>query len=43
MLDKCWTKAADLALKFLNTDKATAVIDLLGPKFMRIQKHEKVR
>nr|CAB3255301.1 intraflagellar transport protein 172 homolog [Phallusia mammillata] len=41
ILDKCWSKGADLALKFLTSDKTTAVIKLLGPKFIRIQKHEK--
>ena len=42
ILEKVWTKAAELALKFLPVEKATAVIQLLGPKFMQIQKHSKV-
>ena len=41
-MEKSWSKGADLALKFLPMEKATAVVQLLGPKFMQIQKHSKV-
>ncbi|XP_076806393.1 intraflagellar transport protein 172 homolog [Clavelina lepadiformis] len=41
ILEKSWTKAAELSLKFLPAEKAAAVIELLGPKLIRLQKHEK--
>ncbi|XP_078486595.1 intraflagellar transport protein 172 homolog [Ciona intestinalis] len=41
ILEKCWGKATDLALKFLTLQKSTAVIELIAPKFIRLQRHAK--
>lgn len=41
LLDKCWSKAAELALKFLSQDKATRVVGMVAPRLIQIQKHSK--
>lgn len=41
LLDKSWSKAAELALKFLSQDKATRVVDMVAPRLIEIQKHSK--
>jgi len=41
ILEKCWSKASELALKFLPNNKATAVVQLLAPKFVQLNRHSK--
>ncbi|XP_039273606.2 intraflagellar transport protein 172 homolog [Styela clava] len=41
VLEKCWMKAAELALKFLNQDKAVRVVEIVGPRLIQIQKQSK--
>ena len=38
VLEKCWVKAAELSLKFLGQDRATQVVDLVGPRLVEIGK-----
>merc|ERR1739838_1174135 len=41
ILEKSWSKACELALKFLPNNKAAAVIQLLAPKFILLNRHSK--
>ncbi|KAK2158150.1 hypothetical protein NP493_1800g00020 [Ridgeia piscesae] len=38
VLLKCWVKAAELALKFLSSDKAVQVVEVIGPRLVEISK-----
>ncbi|XP_064625451.1 intraflagellar transport protein 172 homolog [Lineus longissimus] len=38
-LDKCWVKAGDLAIKFLDGDKAVDVIHVVGPRLCEIKRY----
>ncbi|KAG1667872.1 Intraflagellar transport protein 172 [Nymphon striatum] len=39
ILEKCWKRAAELALKFLNSDKSVSVVQEIASKMMSIQKY----
>ncbi|XP_078397553.1 intraflagellar transport protein 172 homolog isoform X1 [Cetorhinus maximus] len=39
LMEKCWMKAAELSIKFLNQDKTLEVIQTLGPRLIEIQKY----
>lgn len=39
VMEKCWTKAGELALKFLGADKAVTVVQMLGPRLIDIKKY----
>lgn len=41
VLEKCWTKASELALKFFPQEKASAVVEMVGPRLIEIHKHSK--
>ncbi|XP_026856898.2 intraflagellar transport protein 172 homolog isoform X1 [Electrophorus electricus] len=37
--EKCWMKAAELAIKFLTRDKAVAVVQAVGPRLVQLRKY----
>uniref|UniRef100_W5NFZ6 Intraflagellar transport protein 172 homolog n=1 Tax=Lepisosteus oculatus TaxID=7918 RepID=W5NFZ6_LEPOC len=39
LLEKCWMKAAELAIKFLTQEKAMDVIHMVGPRLVQIRKY----
>ncbi|XP_078598147.1 intraflagellar transport protein 172 homolog [Branchiostoma floridae x Branchiostoma japonicum] len=39
VLEKCWKKAAELAMKFLSAEKAVKVVELVGPRLVDIKKY----
>ncbi|XP_071116630.1 intraflagellar transport protein 172 homolog isoform X1 [Haliotis cracherodii] len=39
ILEKCWMKAGDLALKFLGAEKSKMVIEMVCPRLAEINKH----
>ncbi|KAJ8355794.1 hypothetical protein SKAU_G00185880 [Synaphobranchus kaupii] len=39
LLEKCWMKAADLAIKFLSQEKAAEVVHILGPRLVQLRKY----
>lgn len=39
VLEKCWMKAGDLAIKFLGPQKAQAVVEMVGPRLAEIHRH----
>lgn len=42
ILEKSWSKAAELALKFLGDSKAIEIARLVGPRLIEIQKYSMV-
>ncbi|KAI8482238.1 hypothetical protein Bbelb_400200 [Branchiostoma belcheri] len=42
VLEKCWKKAAELAMKFLSAEKAVKVVELVGPRLIDIKKYNTV-
>ncbi|MGH0145775.1 UNVERIFIED_CONTAM: hypothetical protein FKN15_006901 [Acipenser sinensis] len=39
LVEKCWMKAAELAIKFLTQEKTMDVIQVVGPRLIEIQKY----
>ncbi|XP_058470061.1 intraflagellar transport protein 172 homolog [Solea solea] len=39
LMEKCWMKAADLAIKFLSADRAVEVIQVIGPRLSHLGKY----
>ncbi|XP_069742704.1 intraflagellar transport protein 172 homolog isoform X3 [Narcine bancroftii] len=39
LVEKCWMKAAELSIKFLNQEKALDVIKTVGPRLIEMQKY----
>uniref|UniRef100_A0A3P8UXR3 Intraflagellar transport protein 172 homolog n=1 Tax=Cynoglossus semilaevis TaxID=244447 RepID=A0A3P8UXR3_CYNSE len=39
LMEKSWMKAADLAIKFLNTDRAVEVVQVVGPRLAHLGKY----
>ncbi|KAJ8275180.1 hypothetical protein COCON_G00098050 [Conger conger] len=39
LLEKCWMKAADLAIKFLSQERAAEVVQTVGPRLVQLRKH----
>lgn len=39
VLEKCWMKAGDLAIKFLGPQKAQVVVEMVGPRLAEIHRH----
>lgn len=39
VLEKCWMKAGDLAIKFLGPQKAQVVVEIVGPRLAEIKRH----
>nr|XP_032825685.1 intraflagellar transport protein 172 homolog [Petromyzon marinus] len=39
VMEKCWVKAAELAIKFLSPERATEVVRTVGPRLIGIKKH----
>ncbi|XP_072318787.1 intraflagellar transport protein 172 homolog [Eucyclogobius newberryi] len=37
LLEKCWMKAAELSIKFLNRDRAMEVVQLVGPRLSELR------
>ncbi|XP_030627149.1 intraflagellar transport protein 172 homolog [Chanos chanos] len=38
-LEKCWMKAAELAIKFLSQERAVEVVRTIGPRLIQLQKY----
>ncbi|XP_031437803.1 intraflagellar transport protein 172 homolog isoform X2 [Clupea harengus] len=39
LLEKCWMKAAELAIKFLGQDRSVDVIQAVGPRLIQLKKY----
>ncbi|PIK55820.1 putative intraflagellar transport protein [Apostichopus japonicus] len=39
VLEQCWSKAAQLSMKFLDSSKAADVVQIVGPKLANIEKY----
>ncbi|XP_055005694.1 intraflagellar transport protein 172 homolog [Boleophthalmus pectinirostris] len=37
LMERCWMKAAELAIKFLNRDRAVEVVQLVGPRLSKLR------
>nr|XP_057921402.1 intraflagellar transport protein 172 homolog [Doryrhamphus excisus] len=39
LMEKCWTKAAELSIKFLGEERAVKVVQVVGPRLAKLRKY----